>query len=76
MEEFVESGDVSCRRLDVDSAPDLAARYGDEVPVLLVNGRKAFKYRVGAAQLRARIRSEKRRALAKRLRGFLSGANT
>ncbi len=76
MEEFVESGDVSCRRIDVDSDPDLVARYGDEVPVLLVNGRKAFKYRVGAAQLRARIRSEKRRVLARRLRGFLPGANT
>ena len=32
--------------MDVDGDPALAAAYGDEVPVLLVNGRKAFKYRV------------------------------
>ncbi len=76
MERFVESGEVSCGRLDVDSDPDLVARYGDEVPVLLVNGRKAFKYRVGDGELRARIRAEKRRSLARGLRRILPGAKT
>src|SRR5436309_901307 len=35
--------------VDVDGDPALAAAYGDQVPVLLVNGRKAFKYRVDTA---------------------------
>ncbi len=68
---FVRGGEVSCRKLDVDSDPELVARYGDQVPVLLINGRKAFKYRVGDGELRARIRAEKRRALRRRVGAFL-----
>ena len=68
-----EGADVSYRRLDVDSDPELVERYGDQVPVLLVNGRKAFKYRVGAGELRARLRAERRRAMARRLRALLGG---
>lgn len=37
--------------VDVDSDPSLAAKYGLEVPVVFVNGRKAFKYRVDVAKL-------------------------
>jgi hypothetical protein len=44
--------------VDVDSDPALAARLGSEVPVLSVNGRRAFKYRVEAAALRARLARE------------------
>jgi glutaredoxin len=44
--------------VDVDGDPALAAAYGEEVPVLLVNGRKAFKYRVTARDLRARLARE------------------
>jgi hypothetical protein len=43
---------------DVDADPDLLARYSDQVPVLLVNGRKAFKYRVSQAALARRLRVE------------------
>jgi Glutaredoxin-like domain (DUF836) len=32
--------------VDVDSDPDLARRYGDEIPVLFVNGRLFAKIRV------------------------------
>ena len=44
--------------VDVDGDPKLAAAYGLEVPVLFVNGRKAFKYRVSPAALRARLGRE------------------
>jgi hypothetical protein len=44
--------------VDVDTAPALAAAYGDEVPVLLINGRKAFAARVEQAALRARLARE------------------
>ena len=46
---------------DVDDDADLARLYGDEVPVLFVNGRKAFKYRVTTAELRRRLDAEARR---------------
>ena len=44
--------------VDIDGDPALAAAYGEEIPVLLVNGRKAFKYRVTPAALRARLARE------------------
>jgi len=44
--------------VDVDTDPALVRAYGDEVPVLCVNGRKAFKYRVDASALRARLARE------------------
>jgi len=44
--------------VDVDTDPSLVRVYGDEVPVLCVNGRKAFKYRVDASALRARLARE------------------
>jgi glutaredoxin len=44
--------------VDVDGDPALVAAYGEEIPVLLVNGRKAFKYRVTPGELRARLGRE------------------
>jgi len=44
--------------VDIDGDPVLLAAYGEEIPVLLVNGRKAFKYRVTPAALRARLARE------------------
>ena len=38
--------------IDISSDPDLESRYGLEIPVLLVNGKKAAKYRVAAEELR------------------------
>ena len=34
------------RDIDVDSSPELRRQYRDEVPVVFINGRKAFKYRM------------------------------
>jgi hypothetical protein len=38
--------------IDITSDPDLESRYGLEIPVLLVNGKKAAKYRVSEEELR------------------------
>ena len=45
---------------DVDADPELLALYTDEVPVLLINDRKAFKYRVTASELERRLRAAER----------------
>ena len=37
--------------IDISSDPELEARYGLEIPVLVVNGRKAAKYRVTETEL-------------------------
>jgi glutaredoxin len=52
--------------IDVDEVAELQAEYGHEVPVLFIDGRKAFKYRVTAAQL-ARKLTRKRGSLFMRL---------
>jgi glutaredoxin len=41
--------------IDVDTDPALVERYGLEVPVVTINGRKAFKFRVDPAALRDRL---------------------
>jgi hypothetical protein len=59
---------------DVDGDADLLAEYSDQVPVLLVNGRKAFKFRVTARDLERRLRAERRRQAVRRWRARLSGS--
>lgn len=44
--------------VDVDTDTALVAAYGDEVPVLCVEGRKAFAVRVTPSALRARLAAE------------------
>lgn len=41
--------------VDVDGDPALVEAYGLEIPVLVIDGRKAFKYRVGEDALRRRL---------------------
>jgi glutaredoxin len=38
--------DFEYREVDIDSDAELVRRYNDEVPVIDINGTKAFKYRV------------------------------
>lgn len=46
---------VDLAEVDIDQDPDLNARFDQEVPVLLIEGRKAFKYRTTEAELRKRL---------------------
>ena len=46
---------LEVEEIDVDSAFDLREQYGDEVPVLFINGRKAFKYRATVRELRRKL---------------------
>ncbi len=41
--------------IDVDSSAQLKEQFGDEVPVLFIDGRKAFKYRVTGRELERRL---------------------
>lgn len=49
--------------IDIDRSHELQERFNDQVPVLFVDGRKAFKYRVTVEQLAKRISRKKRRFL-------------
>jgi glutaredoxin len=43
------------REIDIDSDPELQRRYNDEVPVIFIHGRKAFKYRVDPREFLKRV---------------------
>jgi len=49
---------LETEEIDVDSAPDLQEKYGNEVPLLFINGRKAFKHRATEEALKKRLRKE------------------
>jgi glutaredoxin len=43
--------DVRIEEIDISTDAALEARYGTEIPVLLVNGKKAAKYRISEWEL-------------------------
>ena len=42
--------DFQWREADIDADPELQRKYTDEVPVVFIDGRKAFKYRMDKRQ--------------------------
>ena len=58
-----EGGEIpaTVREVDISQDPGLAADYAEQIPVLFVNGRKAFKFRLTEKVLRDRLRKEKGR---------------
>jgi glutaredoxin len=42
-------------QIDIDTDPALKDRYNDEVPVIFINGKKAFKYQVEPRQFLKRL---------------------
>lgn len=46
------------REVDITLDPEQYERYRYDIPVVLVNGRKAFKHHLDEAQVEARLRRE------------------
>ena len=59
IDEVAPNFQAALQRVEIDGDPALEAQFGIEVPVLFVNGRKAFKYRCSARELRKRLGREK-----------------
>jgi len=53
-----ETAPIQVEEIDISTDPELEARYGLEIPVLLVDGRKVAKYRIDEQALK-RIVAEK-----------------
>jgi len=43
--------------IDIDSDPELRALYNDQVPVVAINGKKAFKYHVEEREFLEKLRA-------------------
>ncbi|HVN27433.1 MAG TPA: glutaredoxin family protein [Candidatus Binataceae bacterium] len=59
LDEVLPRFQAELRRVEIDGDAALEAEFGIEVPVLFVNGRKAFKYRCSAHELRKRLARER-----------------
>ena len=42
--------DFAFREVDIDADPELRQKFNDEIPVVFIDGRKAFKYHLEPAQ--------------------------
>jgi|RhiMetdeSRZDD1v2_1073273.scaffolds.fasta_scaffold177101_2 glutaredoxin len=51
---------LELEEIDVDASTALREKFGHEVPVLFVDGRKAFKYRVTESALAKRLGKSRR----------------
>lgn len=49
------SASFTWREVDIDSDPDLLRLYNEEVPVVFIAGRKAFKYRLDEPEFLRRL---------------------
>ena len=58
LEEASKSLNIDLREIDITDDPALAKRYGEEIPVLFINGSKAFKHLANVADLRKRLQKE------------------
>jgi len=58
IERVVQGTAWTVEKVDISTDAELEARYGLEIPVLLVDGRKAAKYRVSEGELRRILKSE------------------
>jgi len=47
---------LDVRVLNVEDNPEWEAQYGTEIPVVFIEGRKAFKYHVDATQLERKLK--------------------
>jgi glutaredoxin len=42
--------------INIESDPELEKLYGEQIPVVFINGNKAFKYRIDEAELEKRAK--------------------
>ena len=51
----VAGADAVVDKIDIDGDPELRARYGDDIPVVLIDGVERFRHRVVESELRRLI---------------------
>jgi glutaredoxin len=49
---------IHLREVDISKDAELEGRFGNDIPVLFVNGSKAFKHRATVRELQKRFRQE------------------
>jgi len=55
LERLRPRADFTWREVDIDADPELKQRYNEEVPVVFIDGRKAFKYQLNERDFLRRL---------------------
>jgi glutaredoxin len=55
LSKLARRGSFTWREIDVDSQEALRRQFSDEVPVVFINGKKAFKYRMDEREFLRRL---------------------
>lgn len=50
------SGEYALEEVNIDEDPALQERYGHDIPVIFINGVKAFKHRVESREFKRKLR--------------------
>ena len=56
IEEVRERFSFELRVINVETDPELERKYGEEIPVVVINGRKAFKYYVDESKFEDQVK--------------------
>ena len=56
IEQFRETYTMVLRTINVETSADLEKRYGEDIPVVFVNGAEAFRHRVDRAELERKLK--------------------
>jgi glutaredoxin len=57
LDKLSRRGGFTWHEIDVDADPDLRRQYNDQVPVVFIDGHKAFKYRMDEQEFLRRLAS-------------------
>ena len=55
LRELQQKTSFKFREVDIDQDPELRSRYNEEVPVVFIHGKKAFKYRIDPREFLRRL---------------------
>ena len=58
LSELRKQAAFTLHEVDIDQDPELRQRYTDEVPVIFIHGRKAFKYHINPRQFLRRLHAQ------------------
>jgi glutaredoxin len=61
---------LALTEVDIDGSEELKGKFGAEVPVLFIDERKAFKYRVTVSDLTTKLRRKKKPVLVRLARAI------
>ena len=57
IEQFRSAYAMELQTINVETDPELESRYGNDIPVVWINGREAFRHRVDRSELERKLKT-------------------